>query len=146
MQESDSNMISTPRKPSSGKRLKIIGGAAIIVLTVAYLVLSAAKGSAAYYMTVEELFQKGASERSVRVAGLIVDGSINWRDRDLVLEFQIADDSGTLAVTYHGPRPDMLKDGAEVVVEGKYVGAEGFDAQTLMLKCPSKYEEAARNG
>ena len=142
MLESDPNMTITPRRPNNGKRLKIIGGAVVVVLTVAYLVFSAAKGSAAYYLTVEELFAKGPSDQTVRVAGLIVDGSIDWSDRELILEFQIADESGTLPVVYHGPRPDMFKDGAEVVVEGKFAGDEGFDAQTLMLKCPSKYEEA----
>ena len=146
MEKSQTTSTNTPKRPNRGKRLKIIGGAVVIVLTVAYMVFSAAKGSAAYYLTVEELFEKGPSDQNVRVAGLIVDDSITWRDRDLVLEFQIADDSGTLPVTYRGPRPDMFKDGGEVVVEGKYVGDEGFDAQTLMLKCPSKYEEAAPNG
>jgi cytochrome c-type biogenesis protein CcmE len=37
----------------------------------------------------------------------------------------------------------MLRDGAEAVVEGKYVEGDSFEASNLLLKCPSKYEEVA---
>jgi cytochrome c-type biogenesis protein CcmE len=55
----------------------------------------------------------------------------------------IADASGSLAVIYNGPRPDMLQDDAEAVVEGRYIEGGSFEADNLLLKCPSKYEEAA---
>jgi cytochrome c-type biogenesis protein CcmE len=100
-------------------------------------------GSAAFYLTVEELQKEGPSQRTVRVAGIIVEESIVWRVRDLVLEFEISDQSGRLPVTYHGSRPDMFRDGAEVVAEGLYTGRGIFEAETLLLKCPSKYEEAS---
>ena len=125
---------------------KLVIGSLIIIATVAYLVYATAQGSAAYYLTVAELFQNGPSNETVRVAGFIADDSIRWQERDLLLAFEIGDESGSLPVLYQGPRPDMFKDGAEVVIEGTY-GQEGvFDAETLMLKCPSKYEEAGSNG
>jgi cytochrome c-type biogenesis protein CcmE len=37
----------------------------------------------------------------------------------------------------------MFQDGAEAVVEGKYTAGDSFEAHTLLLKCPSKYDEAA---
>ena len=60
-----------------------------------------------------------------------------------MLRFKLADDSGSLAVIYNGLRPDMLRDGAEAIVEGKYIEGEFFEANNLLLKCPSKYEDAA---
>ena len=33
-----------------------------------------------------------------------------------------------------------MREGAEAIVEGKYDG-QAFTAQSLLLKCPSRYEE-----
>ena len=42
--------------------------------------------------------------------------------------------------------PDLFKDGAEVVVEGRLVAngaGRHFEADKLMAKCPSKFEAEA---
>lgn len=132
----------TRRRPTTRKTKLLVGGL-IALGAVSYLILSAMRGSAAFYLTVEELRKEGPSERTVRVAGAIVEESILWRVRDLVLEFDISDQSGRLPVVYHGSRPDMFRDGAEVVAEGQYTVRGIFEAETLLLKCPSKYEEAS---
>lgn len=122
---------------------KFIIGGAIIVLAVGYLIFSSIGGSAAYYLTVEEVKAKGPSGRDVRVAGLVLGDTIEWDAQEWILKFKITDESGTLAVIYQGARPDMLQDGAEAIVEGKYTGNDSFEANNLLLKCPSKYEEEA---
>ena len=124
-------------------RSKFIIGGAIIVLAVGYLVVSSIGGSTAYYLTVEEVKAQSSSERTVRVAGTVAGESIEWNAQELLLKFKIADASGSLAVIYNGPRPDMLRDGAEAVVEGRHTKEGSFEANNLLLKCPSKYEEAA---
>jgi cytochrome c-type biogenesis protein CcmE len=131
----------TSRKRLSGRRLKFLIGGLVIALVAGYLIFSAAQGSAAFYLTIQEIEQQGPSARNVRVAGNVVGESIVWEARDLRLEFDIVDESGRLPVVYSGSRPDMFRDEAEVVVEGK-LGPEGtFEARTMLLKCPSKYEE-----
>ncbi len=122
---------------------KFILGGAIIVLAVGYLIVSSIGGSTAYYLTVEEVRAKGPSEQTVRVAGTVMGETIEWSAEELMLRFKIADDSGNLAVIYNGPRPDMLRDGSEAVVEGRYIEGESFEASNLLLKCPSKYEGEA---
>jgi len=89
-------------------RGKFFIGGAVIVLTVGYLIVSSIGGSTAYYLTVEEVKAQGPSERPVRVAGTVVEDSIEWNAQELLLRFEIADDSGSLAVTYKGPRPDSV--------------------------------------
>ena len=124
-------------------RNKFIIGGAIIVLAVGYLIVSSIGGSTAYYQTVEEVKANGPSERTVRVAGTVMGETIEWGAEELKLRFSIADASGSLAVIYNGPRPDMLKDDAEAIVEGRYIEGGSFEANNLLLKCPSKYEGAA---
>lgn len=130
------------RKRLAGKQIKLLVGGVIIALTLGYLILSAARGSAAYYLTIEEVKAEGPSTRDVRVTGLILGESIVWEPRELRLSFDIVDEGGQLPVIHEGSRPDMFRDGAEAVVEGRLAPEGIFEAHTLLLKCPSKYEEA----
>jgi len=129
-------------KRLSGRQIKYLIGGIVIVAAVAYMIVSAAGGAAAYYMTIAELEAQGPSKKNVRVSGNIVGETIVWEPRDLRLRFEIADASGQMPVRYQGARPDMFRDEAELVVEGKYTAEGHFEARTMLLKCPSKYEEA----
>jgi len=45
-------------------------------------------------------------------------------------------------IVYVGPKPDLLRDEAQAIVTG-HLGPDGvFYADELLLKCPTKYEEA----
>ena len=129
------------RKGLSGRQLKFLIGGLIIVAAVGYLIF-AASGSAAYYITIGELWEQDVSRRNVRVSGFVIGESIEWDARDMRLQFEIEDESGRMPVLYSGARPDMFRDGAEVVVEGKLNAEYSFEARTMLLQCPSKYEEA----
>ena len=125
----------------AGGRLKYFIGGAIILLVMGWLVLSNIQEASAQYLTVEELLAQGSSDRMVRVSGLVVGETIDWDPQQLILRFEIADDGGNLPVVYKGVRPDMFRDGAQAVIEGKYSSGGVFEASTLLLKCPSKYAE-----
>ena len=45
-------------------------------------------------------------------------------------------------VVYNGAKPDMLKDEAQAILTGKLDSEGVFIAEELLLKCPTKYEEA----
>ena len=124
-----------------GSRAKFILGGAIIVAVVAWLIYSSLGSSSAYYVTVKELVAAGTPNRIVRVTGLVVGQTIQWDPRQMVLRFEIEDESGRLPVLYKGPRPDMLQDGTPAVVEGNYRVDRVFEATSVLLKCPSKYVE-----
>ncbi len=126
----------------TSRQIKWLIGGLIVALTVGYLVFTAASGSAAYYVTILEAREQGPSGRNVRISGTIVGESIVWEPRDMLLEFDIVDESGRMSVVYNGARPDMFRDQAELVVEGKLSPEGIFEARTIVLKCPSKYEEA----
>ena len=120
----------------------VIGGVAVVVV-IGVLIATSFTGSTSDYLTIAEARALGPDQtRSSRVAGAIVANSVGWNTRELHLTFQIEDDTGTLPISYHGPQPDMLVDAVEAVVIGKYDGAaQVFEAEELLMKCPSKYEE-----
>ncbi|UCC88949.1 MAG: cytochrome c maturation protein CcmE [Anaerolineales bacterium] len=128
---------------AANKRVKFIIGGAVIALAIIYLIFTATQSTAAYFLTVEELNDKGSViyDRNVRVSGKVIGDSIDFNSRDLNLSFEIVgEEGGTLPVVFNGPKPDQMRHDAEAIIEGKYDGNE-FIAQTLLLKCPSRYEE-----
>jgi len=124
----------------STKRLPYFVGGAIIVIVIGWLLYSNIQSSVAPYMTVTELLAAGPSDRLVRVTGSIVGETIFWDVEELLLRFEIVDEGSALLVQYRGIRPDLLEDGTDAVVEGRYEGSEPFEATSILLKCPSKYE------
>ena len=137
----ETNAPPTKKQLTSRQKKWLIGGI-IVALTVGYLVFAAASGSAAYYVTIQEAQDQGPSRRNVRISGTIVGESIVWQPREMLLQFDIVDESGKMSVVYNGALPDMFRDQAELVVEGKLSPEDIFEARTIVLKCPSKYEEA----
>ncbi|MEM7009687.1 MAG: cytochrome c maturation protein CcmE [Thermodesulfobacteriota bacterium] len=124
-------------------KMKFIIAIAIIALTVSYLVYGGVKDTMVYYLTVEELRAQvpDVYDSRVRVSGIVVPGTI-VKENDGSLEFQISDGAQTIDVQYEGIIPDIFADDVEAVVEGVYAKNDVFEADTLLAKCPTKYEDA----
>jgi cytochrome c-type biogenesis protein CcmE len=123
--------------------MKFVIGGVVVAVVIGVLIATSFSGSTSDYLTVAEVKALGPDQaRDSRVAGEIVPNSVNWSTRELHLTFEVQDDTGQLAISYHGPQPDMLVDAVEAVVIGKYdPAAQVFEAEELLMKCPSKYEE-----
>jgi cytochrome c-type biogenesis protein CcmE len=122
---------------------KFIVGGVVVAVVITLLIATSFSGSTSDYLTIAEVRALGPEQtRDSRVAGAIVPNSVEWSTRDLHLLFEIEDETGTLPISYHGPQPDMLVDAVEAVAIGKYDPQAGvFEAEDLLMKCPSKYEE-----
>ena len=123
--------------------MKFVLGGIVVAVVSGVLIATSFSGSTSEYLSVAEVKALGPDQaRDSRVAGEIVANSVDWSTRDLHLTFEIEDGTGILANSYHGPQPDMLVDAVEAVVVGKYdTGSQVFEAEELLMKCPSKYEE-----
>ncbi len=130
--------------PRKRKRLRLsflFAGIAILGAII-YLVVSNTQASAVYYMTVSELRScKTCVTQDVRVAGVVQPGFVR-NDAQQTISFVITEGSQKLPVTYTGVIPDIFAPGITVVVEGNYTGSGPFQAQTLLAKCPSKFQAA----
>ena len=154
---------------SSAGRVKFIIGGLLIAAAVIYLIVSSTQASAQYFLTVDELYARGdeVSGRDLRISGAVIGDSIQYDPQTLNLTFVIAnipgdnkviEEQGGLAevlhaavmdpsreklnVLYNGPKPDLLRNEAQAIITGK-IGSDGvFHAEELLLKCPTKYEEA----
>ena len=153
----------------SGGRLKFFIGGALIFAAVVYLIISSTQASAQYFLTVDELVAKGDSvaDRDLRISGAVIGDSIQYDPQTLTLAFSVAhvpgdnqeiEAQGGLAkvlheavvdpsrqrieVIYIGVKPDLLRDEAQAIMTGKVDENGVFLADELLLKCPTKYEEA----
>ncbi len=153
-------------KPS---RSKFIVGGLIILAAVVYLIISSTSAGAQYFFTVDELYDKGESAYGTpaRVAGAVIGETIEYDAENLTLRFTVAhmpadneilDEEGGLAealyravndpsrkrlqVVYYGVKPDLLQHEAQAIMTGQ-LGEDGvFVADELLLKCPTRYDEA----
>ncbi len=155
--------------PSTGAKWKFIVGGLLILAAVVYLIISSTQANAQYFLTVEELNQKAGqmAGREIRISGAVIGESIVYDPQTLDLSFEVvhipADNKeieaqGGLAnvlhdaimntsaprlkVVYNGPRPDLLKNEAQAIMTGTLDPNGVFHAEELLLKCPSRYEEA----
>jgi cytochrome c-type biogenesis protein CcmE len=150
-------------------RSKFIIGGVVILAAVVFLIVSATQANAEYFMTIDELQAEGQTDvgRNLRISGAVVGDTIQYDPQSLTLTFQVANVPGDNAeieaegglaavlhaavadpnrtrmdVVYSGPKPDLLKDEAQAIMTGQ-LGSDGvFHADELLLKCPTKYQEA----
>jgi cytochrome c-type biogenesis protein CcmE len=141
------DLSSEEQRPRTRRRRRlpisfVLGGLAILGAVI-YLVIASTQANAVYYMTVSELKNCAiCTTQQVRVAGVVQAGSIVNDDANQQMRFTINDGKQSLQVVYSGIVPDIFRPGITVVVEGLYAGHGPFQAQTLLAKCPSKFESA----
>ena len=148
---------------------KFVIGGILILGAVVFLIWTSTAANAEYFLTINELNAKGSSivDRNLRVSGAVIGDSIQYDAPNLTLNFEVADVSGDNAVlekegglakalhqavidpararmkvVYVGPKPDLLRNEAQAIMTG-HLGADGtFYAEELLLKCPTRYEQA----
>jgi cytochrome c-type biogenesis protein CcmE len=154
---------------SKPNRSKFIIGGLLIVAAVIYLIVSSTQANAQYFLTVEELASRAdeVKDRELRVSGAVLGDSVSYGPQTLTLRFTVVhvpndnkeiEARGGLAevlhlaasdpslprmeVVYNGVKPDLLRHEAQAIMTG-HIGEDGvFTAEELLLKCPTKYEEA----
>jgi len=134
-------------------------GAGLIVAAIGYLIITAVRNTAEYYMTVSEVSARQAEliGQPLRVAGRVAPGTISWDPDTLTLAFGLmqpppaggsAGIKPVAAMTggplFHvicrgEPKPDMFAPNRDVIVEGSLVSNGNIEARQVLTSCPSKY-------
>jgi cytochrome c-type biogenesis protein CcmE len=121
-----------------------IGVTSLVLATVFGILLYTTLGeSMQYYKYVDEVVggQSDWTGKKLQVHGYVVPGSIGKKRDKLEYKFDIQRNGKTLTAYYTGIVPDTFKDESEVVLTG-VLTKEGFMANDMTAKCPSKYDEA----
>ncbi len=121
--------------------------AVVVSLAIGYMIYAAFPGNTRYFLTVSEFmdgpeYQDG---RMVRVSGKLVEESFLRQDGSTLSYFQLADDGAGSGVpvnaSYVGVVPDLFfNPHSAIILEGRYTDAQVFEADSILVKCPSKYQ------
>ncbi len=150
-------------------RVKFLVGGGLFIVAVLFLVVSASQSTAEFFLTVREVKEstKNLTGQNLRISGAVLGDTIAINPDNGLLEFTIAHVPGKereiealgglslvlhqavndpknprLEVRYEGSKPDMLKNEAQAILTGTLNEEGVFIAEELLLKCPSRYEEA----
>jgi cytochrome c-type biogenesis protein CcmE len=141
------------------KKMRFAIGAGLIVAAIGYLIVTAVRNTAEYYMTVSEVSAQQAQliGQPLRVAGRVAPGTISWDPETLTLAFGLvqppsADGAGSVkpvaammeSPSFHvicrgEPKPDMFAPNRDVIVEGTLASTGTIEARQVLTSCPSKY-------
>jgi len=117
-------------------KLKYLVGIAIIVIFIIFAFFSLKKSLTPYVSFADAM----KTDATVQVKGTRVPGSEIFDQDNKLFRFRLADDHGkNLTVIYHGVKPSNFEQATQVVVIGRYLNG-AFEADQLLVKCPSKYQ------
>ena len=121
-------------------RMYILGG--VLLLAFAGFSLSAFNETLTPYVPYDKARE---GDRLVQVAGGLEKGSSSYKAENESLYFTLQDPKTkeTLRVRYKGLKPANFEEAISIVAIGRYdSGTKEFEANKLLVKCPSKYQGA----
>jgi cytochrome c-type biogenesis protein CcmE len=116
------------------------------IVALVLLVVAAAIGVNSFKKSVTPYISFAEARRSsglVQVNGMLADKNYVMKPAEQFLEFKLRDGKGeVMNVNYHGVIPGNFDQAVSVVAIGRY-RSDHFEAEQLLVKCPSKYQAEA---
>ena len=117
--------------------------AVIIVLAFVALGASSLKSVVNHYVTEFPEVAKSGQSR-IQVPGTVEKTKTIYDNKSGVLTFYMKDEKGReMKFVYSGTKPGNFDEAEKVVAVGHYGNGE-FNAEQLLVKCPSKYQNGKK--
>ena len=126
-------------KPRQQRMLAVgLTGAGIVI--AAALTLQAFKENMMFYVEISEVAKGNyPQDRTFRVGGLVVDGSVKRQTGELEVEFAVSDLENELVITYDGILPDLFREGQGIIAHGRMGDNGTFTADEVLAKHDENY-------
>ncbi|OGC91302.1 MAG: hypothetical protein A2142_01420 [candidate division Zixibacteria bacterium RBG_16_48_11] len=113
----------------------------IIALTVVVVFLVFGAFSLKKSLTPYVSFAQAQKGGTVQIIGKLVSGTDYYDSQSQKLAFMLTDQESRLQmkVLYDGVKPGNFEQATEIVAIGQYQSGT-FEAEQLLVKCPSKYQ------
>ena len=134
----------SPQGFFSGQR-KLVIAVALLAMAVGYLAFNAFQGASVYYFTVGEALAGEVEEgATVRISGKLLPESFRRESEGTVAHFSLVDDDSVLPATYDGILPELFfNEHSDIVLQGSLAPDGVFNSDTVIVKCPTKYQAQA---
>jgi len=126
----------TPRQ----KRMATV--AAIVVgvgIATAFALQAFQKNLLYYYSPTQIHAGEAPAARSIRVGGLVENGSVQREPGSLEVRFTLTDFANTLGVSYTGVLPDLFREGQGIIARGSMRDDGVFVAEEVLAKHDENY-------
>ncbi len=120
------------------RRLIVVLAGMVLLSGAVALVLTALNENLNYFYSPSDI-AKAPQGPSIRLGGLVEEGSVERQADGVTVTFRITDLAKTVPVTYQGLLPDLFREGQSVITEGT-LGADGtFVAREVLAKHDETY-------
>ncbi len=124
--------------PKRQQRLLIVIAVVVLSSTAIGLVAWALSGNInLFYPPADVVAGLAPTDRTIRVGGMVVEGSVERSGSDLTTSFRVTDYEAEVTITYAGILPDLFAEGEGVVAAGQ-LGADGVLVASEVL---AKHDE-----
>ena len=122
------------------KRLVLILGSLCLLGAAIMLILSAFQQNLVFFHSPSDIAGgKVSTEQTIRIGGLVEEGSVQRQADGLTVRFVITDTAVGIPVVYAGSLPDLFREGKGAVAQGK-LNADGiFQASQVLAKHDENY-------
>ncbi len=122
------------------QRMLAVGLAALGIAIAVALTLRAFEDNMMFFVDISEVVAGNyPTERTFRIGGLVVDGSVQRPEGSLEMSFRVTDLRCELGVRYSGVLPDLFREGQGVVAHGRLADDGIFVADKILAKHDENY-------
>lgn len=128
--------------PIGKRRLFLVGALVVAAGALSFVAFGNMGENLVYYWNPTELREAGdeAMGPTIRLGGMVQQGSLDWDSEANRLDFVVGDGKSTVPVRATGAPPQMFREGIGVVVEGTMHKDGLFHSDRLMVKHSNEYK------
>lgn len=129
------------------QRFGLLVLAVAAVLVAVLLAMSALRHQAAYFYSPNDVVRDHIPPgQPIRLGGVVVDHSIMRQPDGVTLLFKVTDGHATVPVRYRGIVPDLFRERAGVIADGRFDPSGTFDADQILAKHDENYRPPVQAG
>lgn len=121
------------------KLIAILAGLALLSGAVALILFALNENINHFYAPTEVKEGMAPLNKTIRVGGLVVPGSIERSTESLYVEFKITDNQSQMIISFDNILPDLFKEGQGVIAEGQLVEPNKLVASKVLAKHDETY-------
>ncbi|EHL31453.1 cytochrome c maturation protein CcmE [Legionella drancourtii] len=126
--------------PARKRKILILLSALAVLSIAAGLVLYALRQNISLFYTPTQVAEGQAPlQHAIRIGGMVEKGSFIRASKGLDVEFKVTDFTKTVTVLHTGILPDLFREGQGVVVEGRLLDNQRFQATRVLAKHDANY-------
>ena len=125
----------TPRR----QRMVLVGAVLVGVVVAATLAIQAFQENLLYFFSPSQVAAGEAPNRTFRLGGMVVEGSLKREVGTLNVTFLVTDNVHSVPVKYNRVLPDLFREGAGAVVVGRMNDKGEFIGDEVIAKHDENY-------